>query len=102
MTIPIDNLPPIHPGEILRDELEALGLSASKFAEHLRVPVNRVTAILAGSRSVTADTALRLARYLGTTSRMWLNLQQRYDLKIAEMKTGKAIEARVQPRERAA
>ena len=67
---------PVHPGEILREELGALGLSASALAQALGVPVNRVTMILNGQRGVTADTALRLARYFGTTPQLWLNLQR--------------------------
>lgn len=79
---------PIHPGEHLRDELEWLGLSANAFASALGVPANRVTGILNGKRAISADTALRLARYFGTTPQFWLNLQNNYDLKIAESELG--------------
>ena len=73
---------PVHPGEILRDDVLApLGMSARAFAEHLGVPSNRVSQILAGERAVTADTALRIARLLGTTAAYWLALQALYDLK---------------------
>jgi antitoxin HigA-1 len=84
MAHPIDNLPPIHPGEFLRDELEALGLSARKFAEHIHVPHNAVTGIMNGERSVTAQMAIRLGQAFGTTPRYWLNLQAIYDLKTAQ------------------
>ncbi|MCL2448146.1 MAG: HigA family addiction module antitoxin [Polyangiaceae bacterium] len=76
---------PVHPGEILREEyLVPLGLSASKLAQQIGVPANRVSAIVAERRSVTADTALRLARAFRTTPEFWLNLQQRHDLRLAE------------------
>ena len=67
---------PVHPGEILRDELESLEMSANALAGALEVPANRISAILKGQRGVTADTALRLSRYLGTTPQVWLNLQK--------------------------
>jgi addiction module HigA family antidote len=94
-------MPPVHPGEILAQELAELGLSANAFARALAVPANRVTAILKGGRRVTADTALRLSCYFGTSPEFWLNLQQSYDLKIAEQESGKAIRARVKPRQAA-
>ena len=93
---------PVHPGEILRDELDTLGLSANALARALGVPVNRITQILNGQRGVTADTALRLARYFGTTPQLWLNLQQTWELRRAELETGDQIVARVQPRQPAA
>ena len=71
---------PIQPGEILRDELEELSLTTNAFAKELSVPTNRITSILNGRRSITADTALRFARYFGTTPEFWLNLQSAYDL----------------------
>lgn len=79
-------VPAIHPGEHLAAELEELGMSAAALARNLAVPTNRVTAILKGQRSVTADTALRLARFFGTSPNFWLNLQNLYDLRIAEQK----------------
>lgn len=91
-------LPAIHPGEHLRDELEELGLSARAFAKALDIPVNRVTQILNGQRGVTADTALRLARYFGTSAEFWMNLQQIYELRLAEQEAGREIAARVRPR----
>ena len=93
---------PVHPGEILRDELEALEMSAKAFAVALDVPANRVTAILNGQRGVSADTALRLSRYLGTTPEFWLNLQKTYELRSAEIETGDHIAKRIRPRDRAA
>jgi len=80
---PIDNLPPIHPGSFLRDELAALGLSARKFAEHIHVPHNAVTGIMNGERSVSAAMAIRLGQAFGTTPQYWMNLQAIYDLKRA-------------------
>ncbi len=93
---------PVHPGEILREELDTLGLSANALARALGVPVNRITLILNGQRGVTADTALRLARYFGTTPQLWLNLQQTWELRRAEIEKGDQIAARVQPRRPAA
>jgi antitoxin HigA-1 len=84
MVNPIDNLPPIHPGSFLREELEALDLSARKFAEHIYVPHNAITAIMNGERSVTAKMAIRLGLAFGTTAQYWLNLQAIYDLKQAQ------------------
>ena len=88
---------PVHPGEILRDELQALGLSANALSTALDVPVNRNTAILHGHRGVTANTALRLARYFGTTPQIWLNLQETYELRRAEIAVGHRITAGVKP-----
>ncbi len=67
---------PVHPGEILGEELEELGLSANALAKALDMPTNRVTSILKGQRGITADTALRLSRYFGTTPQLWQNLQK--------------------------
>ncbi|WP_448205782.1 HigA family addiction module antitoxin [Azospirillum sp. sgz302134] len=88
----IDNLPPIHPGEILRDELEALGLSARKFAEHIRVPPNAVTEILNGERGITAAMALRLGRAFDTGERYWMNLQDLYEAKRARAELAETLE----------
>ena len=79
-----------------------LGLSANALARALGVPVNRITQILNGQRGVTADTALRLARYFGTTPQLWLNLQQTWELRRAEIDAGDQIIARIQPRQTAA
>lgn len=91
-------LPAIHPGEHLRDELQALGLPARAFAKLLDIPVNRVTQILNGQRGISADTALRLARYFGTRAEFWMNLQQTYELRRAEQDAGRKIATRVRPR----
>ena len=88
---------PVHPGEILRDELETLGLSANALSKKLDVPVNRITAILQGTRGVTANTALRLARFFGTTPHVWLNLQKTYELRREEIEAGQEIIERVTP-----
>ncbi|MDZ7735799.1 MAG: HigA family addiction module antitoxin [Gammaproteobacteria bacterium] len=95
MAIPTDKMLPIHPGEFLREELDELGLSARAFANALGVPHNRIAAILRGQRAVTADTALRLAAYFGTSADVWMNLQQSYDLKQAELEHGREIRATV-------
>jgi len=90
---------PIHPGEILREDVLAeFGMSANALAKALRVPANRITAILNEERGITADTALRLSRYLGTTPEFWLNLQASYDLRTAERHVGKVIARAVKPR----
>jgi addiction module HigA family antidote len=77
-------LPPVHPGEVLKQEfMQPLGLSANALARAIRVPANRISAIVNADRGVTADTALRLAKALGTTPDFWLNLQKQYDLDCA-------------------
>ncbi len=93
-----DGLPPTHPGEILREELAELALSANAFARKINVPTNRVTEILAGRRSITAEIALRLGRFFGTSARFWMNLQTTYDLKRAAAESGKDIVCEVEPR----
>ncbi len=89
---------PVHPGEILGEELQELEMSANALAVALGVPTNRITAILKGQRGITADTALRLSRYLSTTPQLWLNLQQTYELRTAEIESGKDTAKRVRPR----
>ena len=83
----------IHPGEHLAEELEALDMSAAELARKLGVPTNRVTQILNGTRSITGDTALRLAHFFGTSAQFWLNLQSLYELRLAQEKAGKSIKA---------
>jgi antitoxin HigA-1 len=96
-------IPPVHPGEILSEEfLKPLGLSMNQLALALRVPANRINAIVAGQRGITADTALRLGRYFGTSPQFWINLQARYDLESTKDKLAAQIEREVRPRERAA
>ena len=82
---------PIHPGEILADELAEIGISAAELARTLGVPANRISQIIAGKRAISADTALRLARYFGTTPDLWMNLQKSYELDLARRQLGKAI-----------
>ena len=94
-----NGMKPVHPGEVLRDELDELGLSANALAKALGVPVNRVTMILNGQRGVSADTALRLARYFGTTPQLWLNLQKTWELRQAEIASGHEIAQCVTPRQ---
>ena len=91
---------PVHPGEILQDELDALDLTARALAEALDVSASRITMILNGRRGVSADSALRLARYFGTTPQLWLNLQKTWELRRAEIASGRAIAVRVVPRSR--
>jgi antitoxin HigA-1 len=87
---------PIHPGYILQTEfLDELGLSAYALAKALKVPVNRVTAIVKGERAITADTALRLARFFDTTPEFWLNLQTHYDLTVASRREARKIDREV-------
>jgi addiction module HigA family antidote len=83
----------IHPGEHLAEELRPMGMSAAELACKIDVPTNRVTKILNGERSITRDTALRLAHFFGTSPAFWLNLQNLYELRLAEQKTGRAIHA---------
>ena len=91
-----ERLAPVHPGEILAEEfLHPLGLSQNKAALAMRVPPRRINEIVHGRRSVTADTALRLARYFGTTADFWVNLQARYDLEVARDESGARIEREV-------
>lgn len=94
-------LPPIHPGEVLQDVLNEAGLTANALALALRVPANRIGAILKGQRGITGDTALRLARYFGTSAQMWMNLQAKHDLAVAEDAAWKQIEREVLPRQAA-
>src|SRR6202166_602899 len=81
----------IQPGEHLSEELQTLGMSAAELARNLDVPTNRITQILNGQRAITGDTALRLADFFGTTPEFWLNLQNLYELRLAQKKTGKTI-----------
>jgi antitoxin HigA-1 len=83
---------PIHPGEILGDELEETGLSAKKLADLIKVPPNRLYQVLAGKRNITADTALRLSKYFGTSADFWMNLQATYELDVARQEIGKTIQ----------
>lgn len=91
-------LPPVHPGEILAEELQEIGLSMNAFAKALHVPANRITAIVKGERGITGETALRLARYFGTSPEMWLNLQSHYDLEVARDRFEAAVNKEIKPR----
>ena len=82
----------IHPGEHLAEELDELGLSATELARQIDVPVNRITAIINGQRGVTADTALRLGHWFGTSAEFWLNLQSIYELRRARAEVGTRVE----------
>ena len=96
-------IPPVHPGEFLSEEfLKPLGLSMNQLALALRVPGNRINAIVSGQRRISAETALRLGRYFGTSPQFWINLQARYDLESTKDKLATRIEREVRPRERAA
>ena len=93
---------PINPGETIREDvLKPLGLSVNRLAMDLHVPVTRMNEIVNGRRSITADTALRLARYLGTSAQFWVNLQAKYDLERAEDRLAARIENEVRPRQAA-
>jgi len=92
----MDKLPPVHPGEVLlEDFMKPLGLSQYRVAKDIGVPALRISQIVRGQRSITADTALRLARYFGTSAAVWLRMQARYDLEVAESKTAKRINREV-------
>lgn len=92
---------PIHPGEILAEDiLPELGMNANQAGEALGVPVNRISEILRGRRSITADTALWLGRWLGSSPQFWMNLQRSYDLEVAEKELGAMIEQQVTPLEK--
>ena len=84
---------PIHPGEHLAEELREVGITAAELSRQIDVPVNRITGIIHGQRGITADTALRLGHWFGTTPQFWMNLQQLYELRLAESEVGAKIAA---------
>jgi addiction module HigA family antidote len=88
---------PIHPGRILRRELEARKLSANRLAIELKLPSGRITDILGGKRGISADTALRLGQFFGNSARFWLNLQTVYELTVAEREIGARIREEIKP-----
>ena len=91
-----DRLPPVHPGEVLaKDFMKPLGLSQYRVAKDIGVPALRISQIVNRKRSITADTAMRLARYFGTSPDVWLRLQARYDLEVAQIEYGDRIEQEV-------
>ncbi len=91
----------VHPGEVLKDELDELGITPTEFARQIDVPPNRISQIIAGQRAVTGDTALRFGHWFGTEPQFWLNLQSAYEIRIAQEKAGREI-ARLPVRARAA
>ena len=96
----IERLPPVHPGEVLAEDfMKPLGLTQYRVAKDIGVAALRISQIVRGQRSITADTALRLARYFGTSPDVWLRLQAAYDLEVAQRQTGKRIEREVKARE---
>ena len=97
ITIEAVRLPAIHPGEILAGELEEIGVSVAALARAIDVPQSRMAEVVKGTRAVTADTALRLGRYFGTSPRFWLNLQAAYDLARVQARSGAEITAKVRP-----
>ncbi len=95
-----ERLPPIHPGEVLlEDFMKPLGLSQYRLAQELNVPALRISQIVHGKRAVTADTALRLARYFGTSANVWMRLQARYDLEVAEAELAERVKREVKVRQ---
>ena len=93
-----DKIPPVHPGEVLlEDYLKPMGVSQNQLAIRMRVPSGRITEIVQGKRGITAETALRLAKAIGTTPGFWMNLQARYDLRVAEDNLGETIDKEVNP-----
>ena len=94
----IAKLPPIHPGAILKETLDDLGLSMNQLAQEIHVPANRISAIVAGKRSITGETALRLARYFATTPGYWMDLLARFDLESARDAWEAKVEAEIRPR----
>jgi antitoxin HigA-1 len=90
-------LPPIHPGEHLKEFMDDFGLTMNQLAKAIGVPSNRITAIVNGTRGITGETALRLARYFDTSPEMWINLQAHYDLEIARDEFEAAVRKEIQP-----
>src|SRR5262245_21590225 len=97
MSATIKKRPPVHPGRILKSEFREMGLSANAVALALRIPANRLTEIVNGKRGITADTAMRLGRYFGTSAQTWMNLQSRFELEVAEDALAERIAREVQP-----
>lgn len=93
------DIPPVHPGEILKaDFLQPLGLSVSALSAAIKVPRTRLNDIARGRRGITADTAMRLARYFGVSAQFWMNLQSHYELEVAEEVHGSRVEREIRPR----
>jgi addiction module HigA family antidote len=102
MATRVKKRPPVHPGRALRMILEDAKLSANEVALALRIPANRLTEIINGKRSISADTAMRLGRYFGTSPQMWMNLQSHYDLEVAEAALAERIDSEVRPYQKTA
>lgn len=83
--------PPVHPGNVLADELQEIGVTPTELARQINVPANRVTQIIQGRRGITGDTALRLGHWFGTSAQFWLNLQSAYDIRVAEQQVGREV-----------
>jgi addiction module HigA family antidote len=92
-----DRLPPVHPGEILKETLDEMGISMNRLSKEIHVPANRISSIVAGQRAITGETALRLARYFGTTPEYWLNMQARYDMETARDQWEDRVKSEVRP-----
>jgi addiction module HigA family antidote len=92
-------LPPVHPGEHVKEFMDDFGLTMNQLAKALHVPPNRITAIIKGTRGISAETAMRLARYFGTSVQMWMNLQARYEMEVARDAFDATIRKEVKPRE---
>ena len=92
-------VPPIHPGEHVKEFMEEFDLTMNQLAKALHVPPNRITAIVKGTRGITAETAMRLARYFGTSVQMWMNLQARYEMEVARDTFEATVRKEVKPRE---
>ena len=95
---PINRMPPIHPGEMLNEDLGEMGLTPETFADNLAIPVEKMKAVLSCKRDIDAELALRLSRYFGTSAKIWMDLQSLYSLKVAERDLGERIEREVEPR----
>jgi addiction module HigA family antidote len=91
-------LPPVHPGELLKETLDDLGVSMNALARAIGVPANRISTIVAGTRSISGETALRLGRYFGTTPEYWINMQAHYDLETARDRWESAVLRQIAPR----
>ena len=90
-------LPPVHPGRELRVIFDDIALNTKEVALALRIPANRLTEIINGKRSISADTAMRLGRYFGTSAQMWMNMQSQYELEVAELAMAEKIDSEVRP-----
>ncbi len=97
MTTRIKKRPPVHPGRALKLILDESDLTANGVALALRIPANRLTEIINGKRAISADTAMRLGRYFGTSAQMWMNMQAHYDLEVAEQAMAEKIDSEVRP-----